>query len=87
MGQGQGLLWWIAVGLIAGVLAKALTPGTAKEPKGCLMTMVLGVVGSLIVGFIVQNFLGGGSGGFIPSVIGATIGAILLILVMRKFWA
>jgi uncharacterized membrane protein YeaQ/YmgE (transglycosylase-associated protein family) len=83
----MNILYWIIIGLIAGVLAKALTPGTSKEPKGCLMTMALGIAGSVLVGFIVNTFLGGGAGGFIPTLIGATIGAVLLILLMRKFWA
>jgi uncharacterized membrane protein YeaQ/YmgE (transglycosylase-associated protein family) len=84
--MGHGIIWWIVVGLIAGALAKAITPGTDREPKGCLMTMGLGLAGSLLVGWVVEVFLGGGSGGFVPSIIGATIGAILLILLMRKFW-
>jgi uncharacterized membrane protein YeaQ/YmgE (transglycosylase-associated protein family) len=83
----HGLLWWIVVGLVAGVLAKALMPGTAKEPKGCLMTMVLGIVGSLIMGFLVSTFMGGGGGGLIPSIVGATLGAMLVIFASRKLWA
>ncbi|HEY0866473.1 MAG TPA: GlsB/YeaQ/YmgE family stress response membrane protein [Fimbriimonas sp.] len=80
------IVYLIVIGLLAGIIAKALTPGTAKEPKGCLMTMALGIAGSLLVGFIVRTFLGGGAGGFVPTLVGATIGAILLILLMRKFW-
>lgn len=80
------MLWWIAVGLIAGVLAKALMPGSAREPKGCLMTMLLGVAGSIVMGFLVQTLLGGGVGGLIPSIIGATLGAMLLIFLARRFW-
>jgi uncharacterized membrane protein YeaQ/YmgE (transglycosylase-associated protein family) len=83
----MNILYWIVIGLVAGVLAKAITPGTSKEPKGCLMTMVLGIAGSLLVGFIVNTFMGGGNGGLIPSIVGATIGAIVLILLARKFWA
>jgi uncharacterized membrane protein YeaQ/YmgE (transglycosylase-associated protein family) len=82
----MNIVWWLLVGLIAGVLAKALMPGSSKEPKGCLMTIVLGIAGSLLVGFIVQNFMGGGTGGTIPSIVGATIGAMILIFAARKFW-
>lgn len=82
------ILWWIIVGLIAGVLAKALTPGSDREPKGCLMTMALGIAGSLLVGFIMQLVFGAqGGGGFVGTIIGATLGAIILILLFRKIWA
>jgi uncharacterized membrane protein YeaQ/YmgE (transglycosylase-associated protein family) len=82
------ILWWIIVGLVAGVLAKAITPGSDREPKGCLMTMALGIAGSLLVGFIMQAVFGAeGGGGFIGTIVGATIGAILLILIFRKVWA
>jgi uncharacterized membrane protein YeaQ/YmgE (transglycosylase-associated protein family) len=80
------LLWFAIIGIIAGALAKALMPGSDKEPKGCLMTMVLGIVGSILVGLIMDVAFGGGNGGFIGSIIGATIGAMLLIFLMRKFW-
>ncbi len=80
------LLYWIIVGLVAGVLAKAIVPGSDREPKGCLMTMLLGIAGSVLMGFIMQALLGGGSGNFIGTIIGATIGAVLLILAFRKFW-
>lgn len=86
MGQSHGFIYWIVIGLLAGILAKALTPGTAKEPKGCLMTILLGVAGSVVVGFVMRNFLGGGSGSFMATLVGATIGAIVLILVARKLW-
>jgi uncharacterized membrane protein YeaQ/YmgE (transglycosylase-associated protein family) len=81
------ILYWIVVGLVAGGLAKALTPGSDKEPKGCLMTMLLGIGGSLLVGFIMSTFLDtSGGGGLIGTIIGATIGAMLLIFLFRKLW-
>lgn len=83
----MNIIAWVIIGLVAGILAKALMPGSSKEPKGCLMTMALGIGGSLLVGFIVNNFMGGGSGGLIPSIIGATIGAMILIFAARKVWA
>jgi len=82
-----GLIWWIIVGLVAGVLAKALTPGTNREPQGCLMTIGLGIAGSLLIGFLMQVFMGSsGGGGLLGSIVGATIGAMLLIYLARKFW-
>ena len=78
---------WIVIGGIAGVLAKALVPGNKGEPSGCIMTILLGVAGSLIVGFIMRHFLhDSGGGGFIGTIVGATIGAIALILVFRNVW-
>ena len=83
----HGLIWWVIVGLVAGVLAKVLTPGSDKEPKGCIMTILLGIAGSVIVGFLMNLLLGGNTpSGMIGTIIGATIGAILLILGLRKFW-
>lgn len=81
------MLWWILVGFIAGVLAKAIMPGNKHEPKGCIMTILLGIAGSLITGFLMRALLGeGGGGGFLGTIIGATLGAMLLILAFRKFW-
>ena len=82
----MNVIWWIVIGLLAGILAKALTPGTEKEPKGCFVTMLLGIAGSLLVGFAMSLLGLDGQGGFIATLVGATIGAILLIFLMRKFW-
>ncbi|AIE85237.1 GlsB/YeaQ/YmgE family stress response membrane protein [Fimbriimonas ginsengisoli] len=83
----HGLLWWIIVGLVAGALAKAITPGTDREPKGCLTTILLGIAGSLIVGFLMTALTGENErGGMIGTIIGATIGAVLLIFGARKLW-
>ena len=83
----HGLLWWIVVGIVAGALAKGLMPGEKAEPKGCLMTMLLGIAGSVITGLLMKTFLRWeGTGWLIPSIVGATLGAMLLIFVLRKFW-
>lgn len=79
-------IWLLVIGLIAGALAKAIMPGEKMEPKGCLMTSLLGVAGSLLVGFIMRQFLGtSGGGGTIGTIIGATIGACILIWLGRAF--
>ena len=81
------LIWWIVVDLLAGILAKAIMPGDKHEPKGCLMTMALGIAGSVLTGFLMRTLLGDqGGGGMIGTIIGATLGAMLLILVFRKVW-
>lgn len=80
------IIWWIIVGALAGILAKAIVPGERAEPKGCLMTILLGVAGSLIAGFLIRDVLGMRTGGgFIGSIFGAMLGAIVLIWIFRKF--
>ncbi len=82
------LIWWIIVGAIAGILAKAIMPGNKGEPSGCLLTIVLGIAGSVATGFVMRNFLGTqGGGGLIGSIAGATLGALVLIFIFKKFWA
>ena len=74
------LLWTLIIGLVIGVVAKFLMPG--RDPGGCLITMALGVAGSLVATYL-GRFLGlyaeGSTAGFIMSV----IGAMLLLLVYR----
>jgi uncharacterized membrane protein YeaQ/YmgE (transglycosylase-associated protein family) len=82
-------VWFAVAGLIAGFLAKMIMPGDRNEPKGLVMTMLLGVAGSLIVGFVLHRVLGWStSGNMIGTIIGATAGACGLIwvanLVRRK---
>lgn len=78
---------WILIGLVAGALAKRLTPGEANEPKGCALTILLGIGGSVLVGFLMQNILRmEGNGGFIATTFGATIGAVILLYLFRVFW-
>lgn len=79
------LLWFIAVGFLAGALAKALMPGNKSEPTGCIMTILLGIAGSVITGYIMRYLLGStGSGSFIGTIVGATIGAMILIWLLRR---
>lgn len=79
------ILSWIIIGFFAGVLAKALVKGERSEPKGCLMTIALGICGSVAMGFVMRLLGFQGQGGFIPTLIGATIGAVGLIFLLRKF--
>lgn len=85
----MGILIFLIVGLIAGVLAKAIMPGSANEPGGWLLTMVLGVAGAFLGGFLGQAFgsssaASAGSFSFM-GILWATIGAILLIALSRLF--
>ncbi|MFI5385030.1 MAG: GlsB/YeaQ/YmgE family stress response membrane protein [Fimbriimonadales bacterium] len=79
-------IWFIAVGFIAGLLAKAIVPGEKDEPQGFVLTTLLGIGGSVLVGFVLHDLLGWQTGKhFIGTIVGATIGAVVLILLVRKF--
>lgn len=80
--EAMGLISWIVFGLIAGLIAKFLMPG--KDPGGCIMTVVVGVVGALLGGFI-STWLGfGGISGFDwRSLFIAILGALLLLAIWR----
>jgi uncharacterized membrane protein YeaQ/YmgE (transglycosylase-associated protein family) len=77
-------LYWIVLGLLAGSLAKFLVPG--RDPSGCIITILLGIVGAFIGG-VIGTLLGWGavnSGQFDLRSIGlATLGAILLLVLGR----
>jgi uncharacterized membrane protein YeaQ/YmgE (transglycosylase-associated protein family) len=78
-----GILAWILVGLVAGVLAKIAMPG--PDPGGVLLTIVIGIVGAVIGGFVMENFLGGPgvSGVNLASILVATLGSVILLVVYR----
>lgn len=77
-------LYWTLLGLLAGALAKFLVPG--RDPSGCIVTIVLGIAGALIGGFV-SSALGWGavtSGRFdVRSVALATAGAVVVLLLGR----
>jgi len=78
-------LVFLIVGLLAGAIAKAVMPGTRDEPSGWLLTMILGIAGAYVGGFIASAMGFGGGGEFIWSVLFAAIGAIVIIGLMRLF--
>ena len=79
----MGILSWIVLGLLAGVLAKCLMPG--NDGSGWFMTMVLGIAGAFVGGFIGSFFGFGSADGLnIGSVITATVGAFILLFVYNK---
>ena len=72
------------MGLVAGAIAKFLLPG--KDPGGCIMTSVIGVIGAMIGGLLATYLDFGGISGFdIRSLVIATLGAIILLIVLRLF--
>jgi uncharacterized membrane protein YeaQ/YmgE (transglycosylase-associated protein family) len=78
----MGILTWIVLGLIAGILGKLLLPG--KDPGGWIITILLGIGGAFF-GAWVGSFFGIGSisGVNLTSICTATGGAILLLLIFR----
>jgi uncharacterized membrane protein YeaQ/YmgE (transglycosylase-associated protein family) len=78
----MGIIAWIVFGLLAGGLAKLLMPG--KDPGGCIVTMLIGVAGAILGGFIGTALGFGGIEGFeLRSFLLAVGGAILLLLLYR----
>ncbi len=76
------LLWTLIIGLVIGAVAKLLMPG--KDPGGIIITMLLGVAGSLVATYLGQAigwYRQGDPAGFIASV----IGAMLLLFIYRMF--
>jgi uncharacterized membrane protein YeaQ/YmgE (transglycosylase-associated protein family) len=80
----MGILSWIILGLVVGIIAKLVMPG--KDPGGIFMTIVLGIAGAIGGGFISSAIGFGKVTGFdIRSLIIAVGGAVILLIVYRKF--
>ena len=77
-----GILGWIVFGLIVGAIAKLLMPG--RDPGGVVVTILLGVAGALLGGFLGRSlgwYQPGEAAGFVM----ATLGAVLLLFIYRRF--
>ena len=78
--ESNGWIVWIIIGGLAGAIAKLLMPG--KDPGGCIVTVLLGIAGALLAGFIGQS-LGLASTANGAGFIGAIIGAFVILLIYR----
>lgn len=77
----MGLLSWIVVGGIAGLLAQYLM---GEGGGGCIVTVFLGIIGAFVGGFVLSLFgVGGIDGLSLWSIIVATIGAVVVLAVFR----
>jgi uncharacterized membrane protein YeaQ/YmgE (transglycosylase-associated protein family) len=75
-------IWWLIIGLVAGALARLIMPG--KDPMGIIATIVLGIIGSVLGGFLSTLIWGTGEAGFQPAgLILSLIGAIVVLWVWR----
>ena len=75
-----GWVGWILIGLIAGAIAKAIMPG--RDPGGCLVTIVIGIAGAVLAGFLGQAvgwYRVGEGAGFLAAI----VGAIIILFVYR----
>lgn len=78
----MGIFTWIVLGLIVGLLAKFIMPG--KDPGGIIITILIGIAGAVIGGYLGKLLgLGSVTGFNWMSVILATCGAILLLFIYR----
>ncbi len=76
----MGILSWILLGLVAGAIAKALHPG--RDPQGCIITMIIGIVGSVVGGWIATALGWGTVNGFnLYSLLVAVGGAVLALAI------
>jgi uncharacterized membrane protein YeaQ/YmgE (transglycosylase-associated protein family) len=79
----MGILSWILLGLIAGALGKWIMPG--DDPGGIIVTILIGIVGAVVGGFIATLIGFGGISGFdFRSFIIAILGSILCLFIYRK---
>jgi uncharacterized membrane protein YeaQ/YmgE (transglycosylase-associated protein family) len=76
-------LWMIVVGLVVGALAKLIMPG--RDPGGFIVTILLGIAGALVAGWLgrAAGWYAPGDAG--PGILAAVVGAMLLLGVYRVF--
>ena len=85
------IIGWIIFGLIAGLIAKAIMPG--RDPGGVIITILIGIAGSVIGGFLGQALFGYGRAvndsndlsrpGFLMSLVLSVVGAVVLLGIYR----
>ena len=82
MFEAMGLVSWIVIGLVAGLIAKFLLPG--KDPGGCIVTTLIGIVGALLGGFLASRLgFGSVSGLNLGSLLIAVGGALIFLVLLR----
>jgi uncharacterized membrane protein YeaQ/YmgE (transglycosylase-associated protein family) len=81
----MGILAWILLGLFAGAIARALIPGRAPEPGGCIGTTAVGILGALLGGFLASALDVGEIDDFfdLGTWLIAIAGSVILLLIIR----
>jgi uncharacterized membrane protein YeaQ/YmgE (transglycosylase-associated protein family) len=80
-----GIIGWIVIGGIAGAIAKLLTPG--RDPGGCIITVLLGIAGAMIAGWLARatgHFGPDWKAGFVAAIVGAIILLLIYRLIARR---
>jgi uncharacterized membrane protein YeaQ/YmgE (transglycosylase-associated protein family) len=77
----HGWIAWIVIGGLAGLLAKAIMPG--RDPGGCIVTIVLGIAGAVLAGFIGRTLGWYGPNNQGAGFIAAVLGAIVILFIYR----
>jgi len=83
------IIGWIVFGLIAGLLARWLMPG--KDPGGCIVTMLLGIAGAVVGGFVARvlglasSTITLGDRNFLVQLGFAVLGAVIILVLYRLF--
>ncbi|MDQ1424706.1 MAG: hypothetical protein QOD72_2204 [Acidimicrobiaceae bacterium] len=78
----MGVIAWIVVGLVAGLVARAIT--RSPQPRGCILTTAVGIIGALIGGALMNAAGKGGNFDFsLRSILVAILGSVVFLLVLR----
>ena len=77
----MNILWMIIFGAIVGAIAKLVMPG--RDPGGIIVTIILGILGSIVGGFVIGALLPGRSASDPAGWIGSILGAVLLLWIYR----
>jgi uncharacterized membrane protein YeaQ/YmgE (transglycosylase-associated protein family) len=75
-----GIIGWIVIGFLAGAIAKLLMPG--RDPGGCIVTIILGIVGALVAGWL-GHLIGWYGPNDKAGFVAAVVGAFILLLIYR----
>jgi uncharacterized membrane protein YeaQ/YmgE (transglycosylase-associated protein family) len=76
----MSIIWTIIIGFIVGVIAKFIMPGDKSEPKGFILTTILGIVGAFVATYLGQA-VGWYGAGESAGIIGAIVGAVILLFI------
>jgi len=79
----MGILWTLIIGLVVGAIAKLIMPG--RDPGGIIVTMLIGVAGALLAGFLGRALGWYANPGEGPGLIASIIGALILLFLYRMF--
>jgi len=77
----HGVIGWLVIGLLAGAIAKLLMPG--RDPGGCIITILLGIAGALLAGFIGRAVGWYGADNQGAGFLAAIVGAFIILFLYR----